>query len=97
MIGKEVRYMSDLIKGVFKGVKKEILYFTDVALISGATNIGKELLNVTRDENQPFGYNFGTFTNALKSGIMATGQELMTIGLERVKAISPQDQKSKVS
>jgi hypothetical protein len=89
--------MSDLMKGFFRGVKKEILYFADVALKSGATNVGKEFTNVTRDVDQRSDLNLGTITNALKSSIMATGQELMTMGLERVNAISPQDQKSKVS
>jgi hypothetical protein len=89
--------MSDLIKGVFKGIAKEILYFADFALKSGATNVGKELANVTRDVNQKSDLNLGTITNALMSGIMATGEELMTRGLDRVSAISPQDQKSKVS
>ncbi|MBB6670984.1 hypothetical protein [Cohnella nanjingensis] len=85
--------MSDLMKGVIKGVKKEIQYFADVALKSGAIHVGKELANVTRDVNQPSELNLETISNALKSGIMATGQELMTTGLERVKATSPQDQK----
>jgi hypothetical protein len=89
--------MSDLMKGVFRGIKKEILYFADVALKSGATNVGKELTNVTRDVNQRPDLNLGKITNALMSSIIATGQELMTVGLERVNAISPEDQKSKVS
>ncbi|WP_027093961.1 hypothetical protein [Cohnella thermotolerans] len=89
--------MSDHIKKVFKGVKKEILYFADVALKSGATNVGKELANVTRDVNQPSDLNLGTIANSLKSGIMAAGQELMRVGLERVNALSPTDQKSKMS
>jgi hypothetical protein len=89
--------MSDLMKGFFRGVRKEILYFADVALKSGATNVGKELTNVTRDVSQRSDLNFGTITHALKSSIMATSQELMTTGLERMNAISPEDQKSKVS
>jgi hypothetical protein len=89
--------MSELMKGVFRGIKKEILYFADVALKSGATNVGKELSNATRDVNQRSELNLGTVANALKSSILATGQELMTTGLERVNAISPEDQKSKVS
>jgi hypothetical protein len=89
--------MSDLMKGVFRGIKKEILYFADIALKSGATNVGKELTNVTRDINQRSDLNLGTITNALKSSIMATSQELMTTGLERVNAISPEDQISKMS
>jgi hypothetical protein len=89
--------MSELMKGFFRGVKKEILYFADVALKSGATNVGKQLTNVTRDVSQRSDLNLGTITHALKSSIMATSQELMTTGLERVNAISPEDQKSKVS
>jgi hypothetical protein len=92
MIGKEVWHMSDLMKGIFRGVRKQIIHVAGVALKSGATNVGKQLVNVTRDENQPSGFTLGTLANALKSGIMDTGQELMTRGLERVKAISPEDQ-----
>lgn len=89
--------MSDLIKGVLHGVKKEILSFAEIALKSGATNISTQLLNVTRNENQPTEFNLGSLTTALKSGVTATGQELMAAGLERVKTISSQDQTSKAS
>jgi hypothetical protein len=84
-------------KGVIKAVKKETLYLVDAALKSGATNVGKQLANVTRDVNQPSELNLGTITNALKSGIMETSQNLMAIGLARVKELSPEDQESKVS
>jgi hypothetical protein len=97
MIGKEVRHMSELMKGVFRGVRKEILNFANAALKSGATHVGKELSNMKRDENQPLGFTFGTITNTLKTGVIATGQDLMNKGLERVKANTPQDQQSKVS
>jgi hypothetical protein len=93
MIGKEVRHMSDLMKGIFRGVRKQIIHGAGVALKSGATNVGKQLVNVTRNENQQSGFNLGTLANALKSGIMDTGQELMTKGMEGLKAISPEDQK----
>ncbi|WP_248893763.1 hypothetical protein [Bacillus methanolicus] len=33
----------------------------------------------------------------MQTGIMGTGQELMAIGLERIKASSPQEQNSKMS
>lgn len=83
--------MSDIIKRVFKGVKKEIITFSFAALRSGAANVGKELVNVTSDEKQLSSLQFGMFTNALKTGIMGTGQELMAIGLERIKASFPQE------
>jgi hypothetical protein len=92
--------MSDIIKGVFKGVKKEIINFSFAALRSGAANVGKQLVNVTSDENhdkkQPSSLQFGTFTNALKTGIMGTGQDLIAIGLERIKTSSLQEQNSEM-
>jgi hypothetical protein len=93
--------MSDSINGVFKGVKKEIINFALAALRSGASNVSKELVNVTsvenRDEEQPSSLQFRTLTSALKTGITGTGQELMAIGLERIEASSPQEQNSEMS
>ena len=87
--------MSDIKKEFFKEVRKEIITFSFDAFKSGAANVGKELVNVTSDENrnerQPSSLQFGMFTNALKTGIMGTGQELMVIGLERIKARFPQE------
>jgi hypothetical protein len=91
--------MSAFIKGVFKGVREEILYLADAALKSGTANISQQLVNVyeNRDENQPSSSQFRTLVTALKSGILDTGQDIMTLGLERVKTISPPVQKQKVS
>jgi hypothetical protein len=89
--------MSELMKGVFRGVKKEIINFANAALKSGATHVGKELSNMKRDENQPLGFTFGTITNTLKTGVIATGQDLMNKGLERIKASSPEEQNSEMS
>ncbi|TMV53033.1 hypothetical protein FE783_02275 [Paenibacillus mesophilus] len=89
--------MSDLIKGVFKGLKNEIVFLAGAALKSGASNISSQLMNVTSDENQTAGLKLGTLTGALKSSVMATGQDLMSVGIERVKSLSPEDKKSKAS
>lgn len=89
--------MSELMKGVFRGVRKEIANFANAALKSGAAHVGKELANMKRDENDPLGLTFGTITNSLKTGVIATGKDLMNRGLERVNTISPADQQSKVS
>jgi hypothetical protein len=86
--------MSDLKKVVFKGLKNEILFLAEAALKSGASNISSQLMNVTRDENQKTSLKLGTLTDALKSSIMATGQDLMSVGIERVKALSPEDKKA---
>jgi hypothetical protein len=87
--------MSDNLKGVLKEVRKEIIGFAFAALRSGAANVGKQLVNVTSDENpgenQPSSVQFKTFTNAFKTGITGTGQELMKIGIERIKTSSPQE------
>jgi hypothetical protein len=92
MIGKEVRHMSELMKGVFRGVRNEIANLANAALKSGATHVGKELSNRKHDENEPLDFTFGTITNSLKTGVIATGQDLMAIGVARIKAISPQEQ-----
>ncbi|MCH5583949.1 hypothetical protein MK805_03100 [Shimazuella sp. AN120528] len=89
--------MSDSIKGVFREVKKGIIDFSFTALRSGAANVGKQLVNVTSDEKQPSSIQFQTFVNALKTGIIGTGEELMAIGLERLKVSTSQEQNSKVS
>jgi hypothetical protein len=87
--------MPELLKKVFTGVRNEIVGFAEVALISGTSNIGKELANVKRDANQPSNVNLRMITDALKSGVLVTGQELMTRGLERM-GISTQDQNSQM-
>jgi|SRR3954452_8196979 hypothetical protein len=93
--------MSDSINGVFKGVKKEIINFALAALRSGASNVSKELVNVTsvenRDEGQPSSLQFSTLTDALKTGITVTGQELMATGMKLIEASSPQEQNSEIS
>jgi len=85
--------MSERMKGVMRGVKNEILNLANVVLKSGATNIGKQLVEVTHRENQPSEFNLTTLTHALKNGAMATGQELMAKGVDRLKAIPPEDEK----
>jgi hypothetical protein len=89
--------MSELMKGVFRGVRKEIANFANAALKSGATHVGKELANMERDDNQPLGLTFGTVTNSLKTGVISTGKDLMNKGVERMKASSPQEQNSEMS
>ena len=86
--------MPHPIKGVLKVVRKEMVNYSDVALKSGATHVGKELANVLRDVNvnqQPV--DLVTIRNALKSGIIATGHDLMMIGQKRLDATFSQDQK----
>jgi len=60
-------------------------------LKSGAANVGKQLEKVTNNEQQPPSVQFGTFFNALKTGIIGTGEELMAKGLERIKESSTQE------
>lgn len=82
--------MSDSVKGVLKKVQEEIIDFSFVALKNGASNVGKQLVNVTKDENQPFRLQIKTFIHALKTGIIGIGEELINIGLERIKENSQQ-------
>ncbi len=89
--------MSETIKGVFKEVRKEIINFSFAALKSGAANVGKQLVSVTNDEKQPTSLQFEKFVNALKTGIIGTGEDLITIGLERIKSNSPKEQNSEKS
>jgi hypothetical protein len=89
--------MSELMKGVFRGVRREIANLANAVLKSGSANVGRELANMQRDENQPLGFTFGTITNSLKTGAIATGKDLMNKGLERIKESSPQEQNSEMS
>jgi hypothetical protein len=89
--------MDDSIKRFIKGARNEIFNFALIALKSGAVNVGKELANVTSDEKQPSSSQLGTYTNAVKTGIMGTGQELMEIGRELIEARSPEEQNSEMS
>jgi hypothetical protein len=89
--------MDDSIKRFIKGARIEIFNFALIALKSGAVNVGKELANVTSDEKQPSSSQLGTYTNAVKTGIMGTGQELMEIGRELIEARSSEEQNSEMS
>src|SRR5262245_19752806 len=82
--------MPEKMKKVFMGVRNEIVNLADDALRWGAGNLGNELANMKVDLKQSDA-KFRAITNALKSGVMATGQELMTRGMERM-GISPQEQ-----
>jgi hypothetical protein len=86
-------------KGVFKVVRKEILNLAEAALKSGTSNISQQFVNVSenRDENEPPRAQVRTIGTALKSGILDTSKDLITFGLERVMAISPQEQNSEMS
>ena len=89
--------MDDNIKGFNKRARNEIFNFALIALKSGAVNVGKELANVTNDEKQPSDLQLTTYTNALKTGIKGTGQELMEIGWELMGARSQEKKHSEMS
>jgi hypothetical protein len=92
--------MSEIMKEVFKGVKNQIVFFALAALKSGASNIGKQLVDATSNQNsgensneqQVSSLQLESLANALKTGILATGQDLISVGLDRMRAGSPQEQ-----
>jgi hypothetical protein len=51
--------------------------FIGTVLISGASNIGSQLLEAVNDENQPIDVALGKVVTALKSGAFATGRDLL--------------------
>ncbi|RLL40616.1 hypothetical protein D8M04_18905 [Oceanobacillus piezotolerans] len=80
--------MSDT-KRIFNKVKKEIIHYSSIALKRVATNACNQLIDVTSDEyrekNQTANFQLSTVTDALKTGLMETGQELVEIGRERAE------------
>ncbi|MBM7572334.1 hypothetical protein [Aquibacillus albus] len=90
-----------ILKGIFNGVKKEIMNYSHVAIKTGATNVGKQLANMSSDENhdekQPSSFQLNNVPDALKTGIMETGQELIKIGRERLETGFQQQQNSEMS
>ncbi|WP_314586848.1 hypothetical protein [Paenibacillus terrigena] len=59
--------------------------FLESALKSGANNIGRQLLDAVNDDNQPADVVLGRIVTALKSGAVATGQEVLRTGLSQLK------------
>lgn len=72
--------MSDTRKKIVRRFKKTSKHLLNTALTRGADNIGKELLEAVNDANQPSDVLFEKLVTALKSGAIATGQDLMKKG-----------------
>lgn len=60
--------------------------FLESALKSGANNFGRRLLDAVSDENQPVDIILGRVATALKSGALATGQEVLRAQLDQLKS-----------
>jgi hypothetical protein len=69
--------MSNNRKKIFKRVMKKSRPIFKAVLRSGADNIGKRLLNAVDDVNQPSDILLEKLIIALKSGALATGQEIV--------------------
>ncbi|MDQ6421685.1 hypothetical protein RB620_19855 [Paenibacillus sp. LHD-117] len=67
-----------------KLIKKEVLPVVESALKSGANNFGRELLNAVEDGNQPSDIVFGNIVSALRSGVIATGQQVVKERLQKL-------------
>jgi hypothetical protein len=87
--------MSNIRRKIVKRIKKKSKPLIKAALTSGADNIGKRLLDAVSDVNQPSDILLGKLFTALKSGVLATGHEIVKGELDRRKAISTPDNTSK--
>ncbi|TXK79807.1 hypothetical protein [Paenibacillus sp. N3.4] len=76
--------MSNNHKKIATRVKKESKDFIEVALRSGANNIGKQLLDAVSDVNQPSDIVLLKIFTGLKNGALETGLEIVKERLERV-------------
>lgn len=77
---------NSFIKVAIRNVGKESKQILEAALKSGANHIGQQLSAATIDVNQPSDVVLDKLLNALKSGALAAGQEVMMTGLNRVKS-----------
>ncbi|OCT13971.1 hypothetical protein A8709_00050 [Paenibacillus pectinilyticus] len=64
---------------------KFIKSFLEAALKTGANNIGTRLLDAVNDANQPADVVLEKVVTALKSGALATGQEVLRAQLGQLK------------
>jgi hypothetical protein len=78
---------KSFIKVAVRNVGLESKQILEAALKSGANHIGKQLTAAEIDVNQPSDVVLDKLLNALKSGALAAGQEVMMAGLNRVNSI----------
>ncbi|NOU99725.1 hypothetical protein [Paenibacillus planticolens] len=78
----------NFMKVMVRNVGKESRLLLETALRSGATNVGKQLLDASIDVNQPSDILFDKVLTALKNGAHAAGQEVMLSGLNRIRAFN---------
>ncbi|MEK3884498.1 hypothetical protein [Paenibacillus sp. PL2-23] len=76
--------MSKKSKKMVKKLNNESKAFMRTVLRSGANNIGNQLMDAVSDANQPGTMILGNVLNALKSGAIATGQEVVRERLSRL-------------
>lgn len=77
--------MSDIRKDILKQFKEKSKPLLKAAMTSGANNIGKQLLDAVSDVNQPSDIILEKLFTALKSGVLATGQEILKEGMEEIR------------
>lgn len=78
--------MSNFHKMIGKQIKKEFIPLLEATLRSGANNIGNQLLEAVSDVSQPTDIVYSKITTALKDGAIATGQEIIMVGIDRIRA-----------
>ena len=71
------------IKKAFRYVSNETAPILQVALRNGASHIGNQLVEAARTTNQPSDLYRGKLLEAVKNGVLYTGHEIMSLGLQR--------------
>lgn len=78
---------TSYLKSIAQQLSKESKPLLEAALRSGANSVGKQLLDAARDVNQPSNIFLKKLAAALKNGALAAGQEIVSGGLDRIKAV----------
>ncbi|MGM0877056.1 MAG: hypothetical protein ACQEWV_20495 [Bacillota bacterium] len=76
---------KDALNKIVKKIRKQSEPIIATALINGATRVSNEMNVVVSDVNQSPRILLGKIITILRSGAIATGQEMMKNGLESIK------------
>jgi|GEM_PF-2177509 len=71
------------VKKAFRYVSNETTPILQVALRNGANHIGSQLVEAARTTNQPSDLYRGRLYEIVKNGVVYTGHEIMSLGLQR--------------
>ncbi|MBD1379824.1 hypothetical protein [Metabacillus arenae] len=76
---------KDAFKKIVKNIRKQTEPIIATALINGATRVSNEMNDVVSDGNQSPRILLRKIAITLRSGVIATGQEMITSGVESIK------------